>query len=392
MCYSIPGKVITINNNIVTVDYFGQKKRARNDFYKIAVGDYIYAQGGFVIQKIKEKDALDILGSWKELFFKLNEIDLRLADKKENICEKANSIRQAHLGNACCIHGIIEFSNYCRNDCLYCGLRKSNSRLKRYRMSPDEIIANAEYAIKELNFKALVLQSGEDLDFSGERLKDIVEKIMKKSPALLIVSIGERGLDTYKNLYKAGARAVLLRFETQDPLLYERYRPNHKLKDRLQLIRGLKEIGYLVFTGFLLGLPGQAQDGILNDIKFTASLGPEMFSFGPFIPHPDTPLGNSAKPDINLALDIIARTRIMYPDSRILAATSLETLDKENGLKSALLSGANSLMINATYQKYQKFYQIYPDRAGIDTPIREKIDSVIKLLHSIGRAPADLGL
>jgi biotin synthase len=259
-------------------------------------------------------------------------------------------------------------------------------------MSPEEIVDNAEYAVGELNFKALVLQSGEDLWFGEKKLIDIVSRLMKKSPALLIISIGERDTGFYKRLYAAGARAVLLRFETSNTSLYEKYRPSHKLKDRLGLIRGLKEIGYLVFTGFLIGLPGETEKDISESIKLTDSLGPEMFSFGPFIPHPDTPLGNSPGPDLNLALDTIAKARIMYPDSRILATTSLETLDKENGAKNALLAGANSLMIDVTYPEYRGFYQIYPDRAGIDMPIKDRIGSVIKLLHSIGRVPADLGM
>ena len=392
MCYAIPGKIKKINGNMVTVDYFGETKKARNEFYELSAGDYIYAQGGFVIQKIAPKEAIDILEPWKELFFKLKEIDKRLTDKPKNLYQRANAIRQEHLGNACCIHGIIEFSNYCSNDCLYCGLRKSNAGLKRYRMSPDEIIANAEYAVEKLNFKALVLQSGEDAWSSDEKLVVIIAALMKDSPALLILSLGERDLETYKKLYKAGARGVLLRFETSNPALYERYRPLHKLQARLDLIKGLKEIGYLVFTGFLIGLPGATEEDMLNDLKLAGSLGPEMFSFGPFIPHPDTPLGDSPRPDMNLALDTIARARIMYPDSRILATTVLEALDPKGGLKAGLLCGANSVMIDVTHPEFRRFYQLYPGRPDIDSDVTETIASVINLLRSIGRAPADLGL
>jgi biotin synthase len=392
MCYAIPGKIKEINDNVVTVDYFGETKKARNEFYKLSPGDYIYAQGGFVIQRIAEKEALDILGPWKELFFKLKEIDKRFAASPKDLYQRANAIRQEHIGNACCIHGIIEFSNYCRNDCLYCGLRKSNAALKRYRMSPDEIIANAEYAINRLNFKALVLQSGEDSAFGEEELGYIIESIMKRSPVLLIVSIGERGVDLYKKLYASGARGALVRFETSNERLYEKYRPGHRLKDRVDLIRGLKDAGYLVFTGFLTGLPGQTENDILDDIGLTGSLGPEMFSFGPFLPHPDTPLSDSPKPDMKLVLDAIATARITYPDSRILATTALETLDPEGGLKAGLLCGANSVMIDVTYPQFRRLYQLYPGRPDSGADVTETINSVIKLLHSIGRAPADLGL
>lgn len=392
MCYAIPGKVIDIKDNIVTVDYFGQNKKARNDFYRISVGDYIYAQGGFVIQKVGQKDAEEVLGLWQELFFELKEVDLRLADRPKNMYQAANAIRQEHLGNPCCVHGIIEFSNHCRNNCLYCGLRSENVKVKRYRMTPEEIVENAAYAAEKLNFKALLLQSGEDLWFDEAKLTGIVQDIMKRSPVLLIMSIGERDIELYKKLYQLGARGVLLRFETSNPDLYEKCRPGHKLEDRLNLIKALKDTGYLVFTGFLIGLPGQTEGDILNDLRLTGSLGPEMFSFGPFIPHPDTPLGNFSGPDINSALDTIARARIMYPDSRILATTALEALDNRGGLKSGLLCGANSIMIDVTYPEYSRLYQIYPGRPAVDSDITETIGSAIELLRSIGRAPADLGL
>lgn len=392
MCYAIPGKVVEINDRIITVDYFGEKRKAKNDFYDLATGDYIYAQGGFVVQRISRQEAEDVLATWKELFFKLQETDLRLARKPKDLRQIANALRQKHQGNSCCIHGILEFSNYCRNDCLYCGLRSSNSSLPRYRMDIDEIVAAADFAVKELKFKALVLQSGEDPWYDEEKLVEIVERIREKSPALIILSIGEREPALYEKLYKAGARGVLLRFETSNPALYGKMRPGHDPKGRIELIKRLHDIGYLIMTGFLVGLPGQTREDLLEDIRLTGSLGTDMFSFGPFIPHPQTPLAGSSSPSIEETLDAIARARIMNPESRILVTTSLETLDKENGLKSGLLSGGNSLMINVTPKKYRRLYDIYPDRAGTDADIKERIDSVVKLLYSIGRAPTDIGL
>ena len=392
MCYAIPGKVVEINGNIITVDYFGEKKKARNEFYVLQLNDYIYAQGGFVIQKISPEEAIPILETWKELFFKLQEIDLRITREPKNLYQIANSVRQKNLGNSCCIHGIIEFSNYCQNNCLYCGLRKDNTQLQRYRMTPEEIIDICNYAVEELGFKAIVLQSGEDLWYDDEKLVDIIKNIQKKCPVLLILSIGERNIETYKKLYQVGARGVLLRFETGNTKLYEKYRPKHILKDRINLINKLKEIGYLIMTGFLIGLPEQTEQDILNDIELTNSLGPEMFSFGPFIPHPQTPLSNSNPPSLELVLTTISRARILCPEAKILVTTALETLDKENGAKLGLLSGANSLMINVTPKKYHNLYEIYPDRAGINIELKERINTVLELLYSIGRAPTDLGL
>lgn len=134
MCYAIPGKITDIRGNLVLVDYFGEKRQARNDFYDLSVGDYIYAQGGFVIQKVSEEKAIGILSDWQKLFFELRQIDLEFSQVSKNLYQIANNIRQKYHGNSCCIHGILEFSNYCRNDCLYCGLRCDNSHLIRYRI------------------------------------------------------------------------------------------------------------------------------------------------------------------------------------------------------------------------------------------------------------------
>jgi len=392
MCYAIPGKVTQTNGNIITVDYFGEAKKARNEFYQLSPGDYIYAQGGFVIQKISETQAAPILEAWQELFLKLQETDLQFSSHPKNLYQKANSIRHQHLGNACCVHGILEFSNYCRNDCLYCGIRNSNAKLKRYRMGIDEIIDACDYAVNKLGFKALVLQSGEDPWYNSERLIDIVTKVRAKCAALLILSIGEQDLKIYEELYRLGARGALLRFETSNPILYKKYKPGYNLQGRLELISKLNKIGYLIMTGFLIGLPGQTQEDILNDIDLTAKQGAEMFSFGPFIPHPQTPLASEPPGTLELVLNTIAQTRIKHPDAKILVSTALETLDKKNALKQGLLSGANSLMIDVTPIKYRNLYEIYPGRADIEIDITERIDKVRSLLYSIGRAPVDLGV
>jgi len=283
MCYAIPGKVVEIKDKSVTVEYFGEKRTAKNDFFSLAPGDYVYAQGGFVIQKMKEADALPILDGWRELFFQLQQKDSALTNNPKTLYQRANSVRNRHLGNACCVHGIIEFSNYCRNDCLYCGLRSSNAELERYRMDSDEIAQAAHYAFSELGFRALVLQSGEDSWYSAEKLAEIVREVRRRARVFLILSIGERDLETYRKLYQEGARGALVRFETGNPALYSKMRPGHSLEDRLSLIRELAEIGYLVMTGFLIGLPGQSREDLARDIELTGSLKPEMFSFGPYI-------------------------------------------------------------------------------------------------------------
>lgn len=391
MCYAIPGRVVNISGKQVILEYFGETKRAFNEFIELTPGDYIYVQGGFVINKITPQEAQETLRLWEELFFKLKEIDLRLSRTGPDLYKTANALRQKHLGNSCCVHGIIEFSNHCQNNCFYCGIRKDNQKLERYRMSVDEIAEAASYAVNTLGFKALVLQSGEDLFYTDEMLVEIVNKIRERCAVLLFISSGERNFETYQKLYQAGARGVLLRFETSKPKLYRKIKPGYELENRVKLIEQLYSLGYLIITGSLIGLPGQTEADIMEDIKLIKDLKAEMYSFGPLIPHPDTPFADLPKPDLELVLKTIARARIFDPEAKIVVTTALETLDKENGARRGLMAGANSLMINVTPKKYRKLYEIYPQRAGSDAEVTEQIKKTIDLLYSLGRAPTDLG-
>ncbi|MFH1398377.1 MAG: radical SAM protein [Candidatus Omnitrophota bacterium] len=393
MCYAIPGKITGIKENIVSVEYFGEQKKARNEFFDLKIGDYAYAQGGFIIQKVSEREALPALESWKELFFKLQEIDSQLIQKDpKTLYQRANNLRQKYHGNSCCTHAIIEFSNYCQMDCFYCGIRQSNSKLTRYRMGLDEILETASLAVHKLRFKALVLQSGEDPWYDQEKLVYLIKKIRQDSPSLIILSLGERDFSLYERLYKEGARGVLLRFETANPQFYAKLRPGRDLKDRLELIRRLHNIGYLVMTGFLIGLPSEKEEDVKKNIELTNTLGADMFSFGPFISHPDTPMANTPTVSTETVLNTIANARILNPKAQILVNTSFETLDRVNALRLGLMAGANSLMINVTPRKYQQFYDIYPDRAGVKEDVEKRIETIIQLLRSIGRAPTDLGI
>lgn len=392
MCYAIPGKIVELTEKTATIEYFGERKQAYRDMVKVNLGDYVYAQGGFIITKVPEPEALEIIKDWKELFAHLQETDKKLSNNPKTIYERANATRQKHQGNSCCVHGILEFSNYCQRDCLYCGIRQSNQNAKRYRMTREEIISSMDYAVNTLGFKSLVLQSGEDYWYDDEKLYLIIKEIKEKFPALIFLSIGERSVELYKKLYDLGARGILMRFETCNRSHYADLKPGTDLEDRITLLKQLKEIGYLIITGFLVGLPGQKSREILENIKLTSALGAEMFSFGPFIPHPQTPLADTPKPKLATMLNAIARARLMYPEARILVTTALETLDKEKGAREGLMAGANSLMINITPLKYRKLYEIYPDRAGNEDEITNRIDAVLKLLNDLGRAPTDIGI
>ncbi len=430
MCYAIPGKIVNLNNKIAIVDYFGEKRNVLNEFENIKIGDYVYAQGGIIIDKIPEKDALEILNFWKEYFFELKKIDQKLSQQRVSqnvntevlqilqkvnlnqqlgkdellkllqisttdtnslnlIYTSANNVRQKELDNACCVHGIIEFSNYCKNNCFYCGIRKDRSIL-RYRMLPNEIIKTAEIAVKKFGFKAIVLQSGEDFWYNDENLVSIVKEI-RKFNILIFLSIGVRSLETYQKLYNAGARAVLIRFETSNKNIFAKLRPQTNFQERIELIKSLKKLGYIIATGFLIGLPNETYEDIINNILLTKSFEPDMYSFGPLIPAIGTPLENVKTIDETTVLKIISITRFVDRQSKILITSSFETLSKE-AKRNGLLSGGNSLMINVTPKNYAKLYEIYSNRPNIEKTIEENIKNTIELLYSLGRAPTDLGI
>ncbi len=430
MCYAIPGKVERIENNTVIVDYFGEKRKALNELTQVNIGDYIYAQGGFVVSKISALEAESILATWKETFFQLQEVDLRLSrlnlgdkisDKNlleildkasqskelsrfellyllelkdqtslELLSKTANFLRQKYHKNSCCVHGIIEISNYCIKGCKYCGISYHNKELERYRMTKDEILKSAQIAVEDYGFKSLVLQSGEDPGYGIEELADIIKEIKEKFPTLIFISFGEIGIDGLEKLYSAGARGLLMRFETSNPKIYEDIHPGQNLENRLMHLRQAYKMGYMIITGGLIGIPGQSREDLLNDIFLAKELDAEMFSFGPFIPHPHTPFAEIESVKVEEVVKVLAVARIIdNTQAKILVTTALETLNREAG-KSGLLAGANSLMLNVTPLTYRPFYSIYPNRAHQSEDIALQIDSTVSLLRSLGRAPTDL--
>jgi biotin synthase len=432
MCYAIPGKVKAIDKKIVTVDYFGEEKKAINEIDGLVLGDYIYAQGGYVVERLSPSSAESILNVWKETFFQLQEVDLRLSQldlEKEGVDKKtslildktleggiltlkeaqyflslenpraiellgkvANFIRQKNLKNSCCVHGIIEISNHCLQACTYCGISKSNLSLTRYRMTPDEVVASALEAVTAYGFKALVLQSGEDGGYTIEDLTFIIRSIKERAGVLICISFGEVGIDGLRRLYEAGARALLMRFETSNPYLYEKVHPGLKFDTRISHIKEALAMGYLIMTGGLIGIPGQTIDDIADDLFLAKELKAEMFSFGPFLPHPRTALGNVLPPPEELILKALSVARLIDPENaKILITTAFETLSDQARLK-GLLAGANSVMLNITPDEKRPNYEIYPDRKHSKTKITQQIDETLSLLRSLGRAPTDLGI
>ncbi len=293
-------------------------------------------------------------------------VDL-LTDKDEtvvkNLFDRADRIRREFVGDAIHLRGLIEFSNYCRRDCLYCGLRKSNKEVVRYRMTIEEIFAAAVKA-GNLDFRTIVLQSGEDRYYAVEDLCRLVQRIKSSLGIAVTLSIGERAYEDYKKLKDAGADRYLLRFETSDPLLFGKLKPDSVYEKRFRCIQWLTELGYQVGSGSMIGLPGQSVESLADDILKFKELELDMVGIGPYIAHPGTPLCGSADGTIDMVLRVTALTRIITKNTHMPATTATGTIDP-GGRQKALRCGCNVLMPNLTPSTYRKHYLIYPGKICI---------------------------
>lgn len=294
----------------------------------------------------------------------------------------ADRVRRRYVGDEVHLRGLIEFSNTCRQNCLYCGLRRDNQNVVRYRLEPDQIIDFARKA-KDYGYRTLVLQSGEDPYYTLEKMQYIIGEIKKLGVAITL-SIGEKSCEEYRILKEAGADRYLLRIETTDRRLYEELDPGMSYDNRLRCLRDLKALGYEVGTGCLIGLPGQTLASLADDILFFKELDADMIGVGPFIPNPDTPLKETGGGTFALSRKVMAITRLLLPDANIPATTAMETLD-ENGRLIALQSGANVVMPNVTEGDYRRMYQLYPGKICInDTPAHCRA-CITGKIQSIGR-------
>mgnify|MGYP000922295066 CR=1 FL=1 len=311
---------------------------------------------------------------------------LKNNDCNQELFSAADRVRNKYVGDEVHLRGIIEFSNICKRNCLYCGLRSSNTNIKRYRLTSDQIIEFASNAV-EYGYKTIVMQSGEDEYYTVDKLKYIITNI-KKMDAAVTLSIGEKTYEEYKAYKEAGADRYLMRIETTDKKLYEYMDPGMSHENRKLCLKNLKQLGYELGTGCLVGLPNQTIESLADDILFFRDVEADMIGLGPFVPNQDTPLKNY-KSDGNfiMSLKVMALTRLLIPDANIPATTAMETLNP-NGRIIALQSGANVVMPNVTEGEYRKLYALYPGKVCIsDTPshCRGCITSKIK---SIGRSIA----
>jgi len=314
------------------------------------------------------------------------EIVFLLENGNRDLFYAADKVREKYKGNAVHLRALIEFTNICRNDCFYCGLRCSNKKIDRYRMTENEIINTAQKAVK-LGYKTIVLQGGEDAYFDADIMCRIIKEI-KKNDIALTLSIGERNFEEYKAFKEAGADRYLMRIETTDKELYKKLHPCMSFEKRINCLYELKSLGYETGTGCLAGLPNQTISSLAGDILFFKELDADMIGIGPFIPHPDTPLKDAAKDNFETALKVMAVTRLLLPDINIPAASAMESIHP-NGRITALQSGANAVMPNMTDTQYRDKYQLYPGKICINDSA-DKCSKCIKAkIESIGRTISD---
>lgn len=274
----------------------------------------------------------------------------------------AKKIREEHFGNQIYVRGLIEFTNYCKNDCYYCGIRRSNRNAERYRLTMEQILECTDTGY-ELGFRTFVLQGGEDGYYTDERLEEIIKAIKEKHPdCALTLSLGERSRKSYELFYQAGADRYLLRHETADAGHYQRLHPEEmSYEHRMNCLKELKAIGYQVGCGFMVGSPGQTEKTLAEDMLFIQEFQPHMVGIGPFVPHHETPFGREPGGTVEDTLYLLSLIRILEPTVLLPATTALGTIDPR-GREKGILAGANVVMPNLSPTNVRKKYELYDNK------------------------------
>ena len=298
--------------------------------------------------------------------------------------ERARAVRDAHYGRKVYIRGLIELTNYCKNDCLYCGIRKSNASCERYRLTKEQILSCCESGYA-LGFRTFVLQGGEDGWYTDERMTDIVRAMRQAYPDCAItLSLGERGRESFKRLYDAGANRYLLRHETADEAHYARLHPvSMTLTHRLQCLRDLKEIGFQTGAGFMVGSPYQTTECIVRDFRFLQELKPQMVGLGPFIPHHATPFKDFPAGSTERTLLCLSIVRLLLPNVLLPATTALATIDGDGRIK-GMNAGCNVVMPNLSPLEDRSKYLLYDNKASSGEEAAESLRALREHLAAAG--------
>lgn len=303
---------------------------------------------------------------------------------RDFLFERARAVRDAHYGRKVYIRGLIELTNYCKNDCLYCGIRKSNASCERYRLTKEQILSCCESGYA-LGFRTFVLQGGEDGWYTDERMTDIVRAMRQAYPDCAItLSLGERGRESFKRLYDAGANRYLLRHETADEAHYARLHPvSMTLTHRLQCLRDLKEIGFQTGAGFMVGSPYQTTECIVRDFRFLQELKPQMVGLGPFIPHHATPLKDFPAGSTERTLLCLSIVRLLLPNVLLPATTALATIDGDGRIK-GMNAGCNVVMPNLSPLEDRSKYLLYDNKATSGEEAAESLRALREHLAAAG--------
>lgn len=298
--------------------------------------------------------------------------------------QRAREVSLAHFGNGIFVRGLIEITNYCRNDCYYCGIRRSNLQAQRYRLSREQILECCRLGY-ELGFRTFVLQGGEDAALSDGWIEETVEAIRMEFPdSAITLSLGERSMDAYRRFYAAGANRYLLRHETADRKHYGRLHPTSMSFDhRMQCLRYLKETGFQTGTGIMVGSPWQTTENIVKDIMFIEVFQPEMIGIGPYITQDDTPFAGKPSGSLNLTLMLLAIFRLMFPQALIPSTTALATIASD-GRERGILAGANVVMPNLSPQDARTKYALYNGKQAAGAEAAEGLRALEKRLNAIG--------
>lgn len=296
----------------------------------------------------------------------------------------ADRIRRQNYGTDVFIRGLIEISNYCKNNCYYCGIRRSNNNTVRYRLTTDDILSCCETGYS-LGFRTFVLQGGEDGYFTDSILCEIIGKIKKKYPDCAVtLSMGERTEESYNALFEAGADRYLLRHETACKSHYEKLHPEEmSFENRMKCLETLKKIGYQTGAGFMVGSPFQTTENLADDLLFLKKLQPEMVGIGPFISQKETPFKDFQNGDLRTTLVMVSLTRLLLPYSLIPSTTALGTISP-NGRELGLRAGANVVMPNLSPVRYRKLYSLYDNKICMDEEAAESKNLLAQKIEATG--------
>lgn len=319
--------------------------------------------------------------SREDFIFLLENLD---EDGENYLYEKARETAQAHYGNRIYVRGLMEFTNYCKNDCYYCGIRRGNQNASRYRLTPEQIMECCQLGY-QLGFRTFVLQGGEDPWFTDDKIAYLVERIKGEYlDCAVTLSLGERDYASYKRWFDAGADRYLLRHETANPCHYASlHPPQMSSENRKKCLENLKDIGYQTGCGIMVGAPYQTTEHIAEDLEYMYRLNPQMVGIGPFIPHHDTPFRDRPAGTLRQTLVLLAIVRLMLPGVLLPATTALGTIEP-NGREQGVLAGANVVMPNLSPLNVRNKYMLYDNKISTGVEAAANINELKKRMEAIG--------